>query len=86
MKKFFTLLFISLLLGFPVNAQDTEEVSLKESEKSNNAHRKFCLEGNHELAVNELLLKAKKRGATITASYARIMCQKTDPNKQLDPK
>jgi len=85
MKKISFLLLISLLLGFTAYAQDEGEVTLTIAEKANNARRKFCLPGNHETVVNQLLLKAKQRGAILTHDYIRVMCQKTDPKTKIEP-
>jgi len=85
MKKLSFLLLASFLLGLTVNAQEAGEVTLTDAEKANNARRKFCLPGNHEKAVNQLLLKAKERGAILTNDYVRVMCQKTDPKTPVEP-
>ena len=64
MKKLITSFFLITLIATPVLAQD-EEVRLDNFERCNNWARYYCIQGNHERAVNLELLNMKKRGIAI---------------------
>jgi len=69
-------------------AQDNQEssVSLDSFEQCNNWARHYCLNGNHNAAVNDKLLRLKKRGYIITTKLIRSYAQRTRANTPMPQK
>ncbi len=85
MKKLFLTLFTLIVLGGTLLAQDNAapQLSLDSFEQCNNWARHYCLNGNHNAAVNQKLLQLKKRGYIITTKIIRSYAQRVRPNAQV---
>ncbi len=82
MKNILTTLIALSIFSSIVFAQEggNTDVSLDSFEQCNNWARHYCLNGNHNTAVNEKLLRLKKRGYIITTKLIKSYAQRTRPN------
>jgi len=85
MKRVFLSLITVFLIGGIIVAQDggAPDVSLDSFEQCNNWARHYCLNGNHNNAVNYKLLQLKKRGYIITTKLIKSYAQRTPANTQV---
>ncbi len=81
MKGLVLAIFVSNVFGAAALAQENAlDVTLESFERCNNWARHYCLTGAHNEAVNQKLLRAKKRGYIITTRMIRSYAQRTRPD------
>jgi hypothetical protein len=85
-----TLLIIGLIWAAHTAAVAQDEagqprVTLDFSEQCNNFLRHYCVAGNHEAAVNQVLLTLKERGTNITVKLIKQVARRTPSKVYIPP-
>ena len=81
MRRITWLVMIAVVLtifgGTGIAQEERPVVTLGFSERCNNFLRHYCMAGNHEMAVNRVLLDMKIQGTPITVKIIKRIARKT---------
>ncbi len=75
---------IAVLSGSVLAQEETPRISLDFNEQCNNIFRHYCVSGNHERAVNRMLLIKKERGEKISIRLIKKIARST-PSRTYTP-